>query len=308
MSPEGNEMTVDGQGHAPIGGYVNGSGYLHMRLRMLLTGSNAPDEDAWAEALHRLLAHIAAHPVPGTPDERAESFAKAWGIDIARPTEALDERGERERDASHEIRMLDLDDDLIPLVQASDTPLVRHMTGRTMDTLAPVPGSFVLLAAARINDYDFAMDATVRFEDADGPSTLPLTLFGRRDGSNYEWLWADLSRRTPANEEDERERERIAGILHVVPGATIREIADDQASDAIESTTGDDGEMAMMQIVRKEDVVLTGDYDRIVFVMPVSLKIASSTGHHSIDAVYQGRIIDDMTSGSLDISSVGLRL
>lgn len=308
MSPEGNEMSVHDQEQAPIGGYVNGSGYLHMRLRMLLTGSNAPDEDAWAEALHRLLAHIAAHPVPGTPDERAESFARAWGVEIVRPTEALDERGERERDATHEIRMLDLDDDLIPLVHASDTPLVSRMAGRTMDTLAPVPGSFVLLAATRINDYDFAMDATVRFEDTDGPSILPLTLFGRRNGSDYEWLWADLSRRTPANEEDGRERERIAGILHVVAGATIRELADDQASDAIEGTTGDDGGMAMTQIVRKEDVILTGDDDRIVFVMPVRLNIASSTGRHSIDAVYQGRIVDDMTRGGLDISCVGLRL
>lgn len=66
--------------------------------------------------------------------------------------------------------------------------------------------------------------------------------------------------------------------------------------------------MAMMQIVRKEDVVLTGDDGLVVFVMPVRLKIASSTGHHSIDTVYQGRIVEDMTSGGLAISSVGLRL
>jgi hypothetical protein len=47
-----------------IGGYVTGVPYRLMRLRMLLTGTNAPTEEEWADALGRLLIHLETNPVP----------------------------------------------------------------------------------------------------------------------------------------------------------------------------------------------------------------------------------------------------
>lgn len=46
--------------HTPIapGGYVRSSAYLEMRLRMLLTGTNAPTEEQWADALSKLLSKL----------------------------------------------------------------------------------------------------------------------------------------------------------------------------------------------------------------------------------------------------------
>jgi hypothetical protein len=38
-----------------MGGYVNKAPYLEMRLRMRLTGTNAPTPEQWVEALSKLL-------------------------------------------------------------------------------------------------------------------------------------------------------------------------------------------------------------------------------------------------------------
>jgi len=299
-------MTNENPEDVRTGGYVHGTQYLTMRLRMLLTGTAAPDEATWADALKRLLAHIAANPVPGTPADRAADFAEAWGVRMVDQPKPEDERAEREIDAGHEIRMLDLDDDLIRLVEGSDTPIVGLMAGRVMDTAAPVPGSFVLLAGRSVSDYDFAVDALIRFEDQGGADQIVLTLFGTRRGSNYDWKWADLSRRSPANEEDARERVRIAGILHVIGGGVVRKKADAEASALIEGDVGPNGSMAMALFVGPEDIVLTGDDANVAFVMPVELDIHDANGRRQIEVVQQGRIVSDMTSGGIELVSVGL--
>jgi hypothetical protein len=299
-------MTTEAPEDVRTGEYVHGTQYLTMRLRMLLTGTAAPDEATWADALKRLLAHVAANPVPGTPADRAADFAEAWGVAIVDPPAPKDERGEREEDAGHEIRMLDLDDDLIGLVEGSDTPIAGRMAGRVMDTATPVPGSFVLLAARSVGDYDCAIDALVRFEDEGGPDRIALTLFGTRLGSDYDWKRADLSRRTPATEEDARERKRIAGILHVIGGGLVREKADADASAAIEADLGAEDAMSLMQTVRPEDIVLTGDDSNVVFTMPVELHIHDRNGPRRVEVVHQGRMTRDMTTGGIELCSVGL--
>jgi hypothetical protein len=299
-------MSTQDIGDLPVGGYVDGPDYLLMRLRMLLTGTASPDGERWAEALKRLLAHVAANPVPGTPADRAADFARAWGVGIVDPPAPKDERGEREADVGHEIRMLDLDDDLIRLVEGSDTPIVGLMAGRVMDTAAPVPGSFVLLAGRSVSDYDFAVDALIRFEDQGGADQIVLTLFGTRRGSNYDWKWADLSRRSPANEEDARERVRIAGILHVIGGGVVRKKADAEASKLIEGDVGPNGSMAMALFVGPGDIVLTGDDSNVAFVMPVELDIHDANGRRQVEVVQQGRIVSDMTRGGIELVSVGL--
>lgn len=299
-------MTTQRPEETKTGDYVNGTNYLSMRLRMLLTGTDGPDEATWADALKRLLAHIAANPVPGTPAQRASDFAKAWGVRMIDPPTPTDERGEREKDAGDEIRMLDLDDDLIGLVEGSDTPIAGMMVGRIMDTAAPVPGSFVLLAARDVSHYDFVIDALVRFEDQGGSEQLVLTLFGTRRGSDYDWKWADLSRRNPASEKDADERRRIAGVLHVVSGAVVRYKADADASALIEAGIGPDGSMAMTQFVEPEDIMLTGDDANVAFVIPVKIDIRDANGRRQVEVVHQGRIVSDMTSGGIELASVGL--
>ena len=41
-----------------LGGYVTGVPYREMRLKILLTGTNAPTEEAWAAALGNLLEEL----------------------------------------------------------------------------------------------------------------------------------------------------------------------------------------------------------------------------------------------------------
>lgn len=50
------------------GGYVNHPPYKLMRLRMLLTGTNAPDDATWSAALSRLLTHLDVFPLDATYD------------------------------------------------------------------------------------------------------------------------------------------------------------------------------------------------------------------------------------------------
>ena len=301
-------MSIEDLGKLPVGGYVDGPDYLLMRLRMLLTGTASPSDENWGEALKRLLVHVAANPVPGAPEDRAKAFAEVWGVTMAAPSAPVDERGEREKDAADEIRMLDLDDDFIPLVQGSDTPLTAMMAGRAMDCASPVPGSFVLLSARMVHDYDFAIDAAIRFEDDTNPDTLVLTLFGSREGSNYHWKWADLSRRAKDPQENAVETDRISGILHVIYGARIREIADDGASAIIEGDAKRGEGMALSQIVESEDVVLTGDDENVVFVMPVRLLIDTRSGRREARVVYQGRVNGRCIDGGLEIASVSTRI
>jgi hypothetical protein len=45
-----------------IGGYVNDSPYLEMRLRMKLTGTASPSNEEWASALRTLLTHLGDNP------------------------------------------------------------------------------------------------------------------------------------------------------------------------------------------------------------------------------------------------------
>lgn len=302
---EGDDMT-DGSEH---GRSTQGQEYLSMRLRTLLTGEAAPSDASWTDALGRLLAHLAANPVPGTPDDRARAFAEAWGVRIGTPPAPLDERGERERDAAAEMRLLDMGEDLLPLVHASDSPIAHRMIGRELDAVAPVPGSFVLLAATTVTRYDFAMDATLLLKTSDGSSErLVITVFGRRAGSDHEWLWADLSRRSPATEDATRERVRIAGVLHVVGGATVREKADAAASAAIEAGGEPHRSMAISQTVHPEDVVLVGDDENVAFVMPVRLDIADESGRRVVEVVHQGWITSDADRGGIEISSVSVGL
>jgi hypothetical protein len=51
-----------------VGGYVTGVPYRLMRLRMLVTGTNAPTEEQWAEGLGRLLEHLDKFPMEGSTD------------------------------------------------------------------------------------------------------------------------------------------------------------------------------------------------------------------------------------------------
>lgn len=51
-----------------FGGYVNHPPYKEMRLRMLLTGTNAPDDATWSAALSRLLTHLDVFPLDATYD------------------------------------------------------------------------------------------------------------------------------------------------------------------------------------------------------------------------------------------------
>lgn len=44
----------------PTGDYVNHPAYLEMRLRMKLTGTASPTEEAWVEALRALLDRLDA--------------------------------------------------------------------------------------------------------------------------------------------------------------------------------------------------------------------------------------------------------
>lgn len=43
------------------GGYVNCSAYKEMRLRMMLTGTNAPTEEQWSAALTKLIDYLEKH-------------------------------------------------------------------------------------------------------------------------------------------------------------------------------------------------------------------------------------------------------
>jgi hypothetical protein len=54
------------------GGYVYGVPYREMRLRMLLTGTNAPTDEQWAEGLGRVLEHLTEYPLDQTIKVRAE--------------------------------------------------------------------------------------------------------------------------------------------------------------------------------------------------------------------------------------------
>lgn len=223
----------------------------------------------------------------------------------------IDERARsRETDASHEIRHLLLDEDLVSLVEGSDTAIVKWMTGRVMDTIAPVAGTFTILAEGKHDEeYDFAMDAMVRFEDQDGPEELALTLFGTRDCDRYEWKWSDLSRRTPENDANIAETERLSGILHVVMGSEIRKLSGEKTRERIEALSGPGGSMAMQSRVDPSDIILTGDDENVAFVMRVKLNIATANGIHDVDTVFHGRIDPDrMEKGGIAITIVTTRI
>lgn len=89
-------MNTDPAKDAATGAYVHTPEYLLMRLSTLLTGSAAPNEAEWGNALKRLLTHVATHPVPGTPEARAREFAAAWGVRMAAAPAPVDETEERE--------------------------------------------------------------------------------------------------------------------------------------------------------------------------------------------------------------------
>jgi hypothetical protein len=227
------------------------------------------------------------------------------------PSSTGDDRDRaRETDASHEMRHLLLDEDLVSLVEGSDTAIAHMMVGRVMDTISPVPGTFTILAEGKHDeDYDFSFDGLVAFEDADGPGSVYLTLFGTRDGDRYEWKWADLSRRTPRSDAYEGETRRIAGILHVIIGYEIRKKAGDKTRERIEALSGPEGSMAMQGLVEPARIVLTGDDENVAFVMPVKLNIATAKGTHEVDTVFHGTMDADLhEKGGIAVSIVTTRI
>jgi len=62
------------------GGYVYGVPYRLMRLRMLVTGTNAPTDEQWAEGLGRLLEHLTEFPLESTIKVRAELSPETFEI------------------------------------------------------------------------------------------------------------------------------------------------------------------------------------------------------------------------------------
>lgn len=79
--------------NTPMVSYVQTSSYLLMRLRMLLTGTNGPDDEVWTKALRDLLAHLAENPVPGIPEDRVAQFASVWGTNPSPQDEKAPEMG-----------------------------------------------------------------------------------------------------------------------------------------------------------------------------------------------------------------------
>lgn len=303
MSTAGDEtMGQHPDADLPTGGYVHHPAYLEMRLRMLLTGTAAPSEEDWTSALKRLLGHLAAHPVPGTSEARTEAYAVPHAPPAPDAVPGRDTAREAERAVpalAEEIRLLDLDDDYVQLVMASDSPVVARLAGRVLDWSEHVPDSLVLLDTDSEGVVHFAVDVALHFEDPRSPSTETLTLFGSATAGSIRWSHADISARARGRADlavllscvsDRVSTLTTADVLPRIEGDLKGEI--ERRSDALLSCDA-----------RLSDIVVTGDDGLLAFVAPGSMTIAGTDGSMVAGCLYHGTIGTDGTPRVLSVTT-----
>lgn len=288
--PENETMDLHHAIDAPVGDYVNDPPYLEMRLRMLLTGTASPTGRAWAESLKRLLDHLEANPVPDA--ERALTDERTVPADTPTNADAFAD------DLADEIRMLDLDDDYIPLVMGSDTPLVERMGGRVLDWTEVLTGGIVDLVRRENGTRDFAVEVILHLEDPKGPPTIALTLLGTDRKGSIEWSSADLSTHDLPAETRDPMIDRIIGSLGGMGTADLRSVADSDLVDLMQP------DRPIIMDVRRERVVLTGMEDLHAFVAGASVIVNADGGAVTIPCILHGTIED----GAVHVTAVSLGL
>lgn len=273
---------------APVGDYVYEPPYLEMRLRMLLTGSASPSDRTWAKALTRLLDHLGSHPVP---DEEGHGDAEA------EPNNTMNS------DAftavlAHEVRLLDLHDDYVPFVMASDTPLVPRLNSRILDWTEVPADTIVDLLRHEDGTRDFAVDVVLHFEDADDAPTLTLTLFGTYRGDSIEWSYADLSNGDIPADERSTMTDAIIPFVNAMRCVDLKAVADSDLDDMIEP------DASIVVDVRRERIVTTGMEDLRAFICGASVIVGTDAGAITIPCIVHGRFED----GKPTITAVSLGL
>lgn len=262
---------------APVGDYVYEPPYLEMRLRMLLTGSAGPSDRTWAKALTRLLEHLENHPVPEEDGKAADETSQYTDtIGTTAFTTALAE----------EIRLLDLHDDYVPLVMASDTPLVSGLVGRILDWTEIQADTVVDLVRHDDGARIFAVDVVLHFEDADGPPTIALTLFGTHRDDAIEWSSADLSNKDmPAEERSVMESAILecAGAMRLVD---VKAVADSDLDHMIEPAA------SIVIDPARERMMTTGMEDLRAFVCGASMIVEADGGTITIPCIIHGHFDD----------------
>lgn len=258
----------------PTGGYVYETPYLEMRLRMALTGSaRIPSDDAWAKALSRLLAHLDEHPLEAVVEEGTAPAATGPGWP------ELDH-------AMAAVRSFDVGD-WTNLVMASEHPVAGRFEGRVIAGVAV--GEYRMVTILDDPDEDrgpaFALDVDIAFD----VGSVGLTVFGTRNGDDYDWHYADLTLR-----DADARRAAIGKAVAELPkdGPGILAVMEDDLRENLRSRLPDLGTETDGTVVRLEvdDArhAVTGTPDDCACVIaahvaagPVVVHAAASTSVYS---------------------------
>jgi hypothetical protein len=262
----------------PVGDYVNDPPYLEMRLRMLLTGTASPDGRTWGDALKALLAHLAREPVPiAGKDDHASAL-----------TETRVDEDDLLCRIQAEADIMDLDDDVVPLVMGSDTPIVNRLYGRAIHAAETHRDSLVHLTMDGRGGGTFAVDIELELEDQNvGPKQI-LTFFGAYDAASIEWSHADLSARGLPGEETSPAVDQVVRTTCRLGREHASTICDETIGEAISSSHG------MIIGTVPSDVVVTGSHDLLVFAAGAILTTSADEGTSRTPCIVQGTIDDGM--------------
>ena len=270
----------------PVGEYVNDPPYLEMRLRMLLTGTASPDPRTWGDSLKALLSHLALNPVPIVgKDEDASALTD-------RPMDDDDLLCRIQAEAD----ILDLDDDVIPLVMGSDTPIVNRLYGRAIRGAETRRNSLVHLTMDGRGGGTFAVDVELDLEDQDTGQKQILTFFGTYDDVSIEWSHADLSARGLPEDETSPAIDQVVRTTCRLGRGHASTICDETIGEAIASSHG------MIIGTVPCDVVVTGTPDLLVFTAGGILTTSADEGTSRMPCIVQGTI-DDGVAKILRISA-----